>query len=1214
MFGSATAEVEASVITEGANPRLANGTPDVVHHQQQNGGTGAVAPILPAQATAAACDGACKKTGHGGWGYVIELADGRRLQGSGAEADTTNNRQELRAAIEALKALAELQQARPVELATDSRYVLHGLTRWLAGWKRNGWRTAEGGDVLNRDLWLALEAAAAAAPWVQLVWVKGHNGHPLNEAADKLASAAAEQLRSRYLDEKASEISASPTRGVDDYLRELIEGSGIAPDVATLNAAAFGPGTERHWEDEREQLIAHKRHKLQTEKLAGNGHVQSQAGHLDQSLISLRQTYRHLQAGGWRTLSNALPGLPAFNQWKPSQPRLAKDGRTVKYETPAGFPDNGGLLLPRVPDRIWQLICEQQSLPFPSDAIRAAGFWVWALATPSLQLVIVEGYKKALALLSCGVAAVALPGVTMGRRTAGGSERLIAELQLLAAGGRHWLICFDADRKAKTAAMVHSQAQKLANCLLKAACTASIARLQLPGELDKLGLDDLLVMAGPEAVLETLSLAKPFTRETVSIGARHFRQSDIPHPEVAPLVALRGGMGSNKTGAVADKGKLGIRMVSVTHRRALADQQGERLQLPVLREGELLGRTDVDRGFVVVLDSSHPGGSCHLKPSECKGKLLFIDEADAVLLHALTARTEIKRHRIEALENLCACIRAAAQVVIASAHLDERTIAAYEQMRGQRALLVRSTLQPAADRQLELQKGPSQLLAVLRRLCTAQQPVLVHTGSKELKSNWGPALLSELVLTWWPTASVLVMDRDTIRDPEHPASEAIKNPALLLAYDVVIATPVLETGFSIEDPAEHFKAVLAYSSGHLPTTAVVQSLGRLRSAAPRFVYVRSTGQKLANGATEAAFVREDRDKHAKDVLDLFMAGQRVPALGADAFYSWWAELIAQRNREAGFYEGRIKQLLQREGYIVRKDHGPSDTDLIQLRNQLHEGVIARDAETLAALPPTDPAELVALEQRQAVTAEERDRRDRGRITAQTGINDPTPEQVAVWRQHTPQTALLRDLLLRNPNARRLLHQQLLAKVCPSVGSFRPDLADHFRDLSLALYLSEQMKDRRALRSILYATPGAELTAELITAAQQHAQTHRRQWRERTSFDPGDAATGNVSALQFARSLLKVVGLELQVSKQRTGSRGNRTRSYVVVDPLAPLDRAAVEAHVLAQLQKPKTLANTGIGVQKSPIEEREQQQAPQREQARNTIQQLRLPTPVEVAA
>jgi len=997
------------------------------------------------------------------------------------------------------------------------------------------------------------------------------------------------------------------------WLSELVTCSGIAMDVALLNAAPFGPGTDRHWEDEREELIRHKRHKLETEKLSGNGHVQNQAGHLSASLLSLRKTYRHLAGGGWRTLSDELPGLPAFNQWKPAESRKAKDGRTVKYETPAGFPDGGGLLLPRVPDRVWRLICQQQDLPFPSDAVRAAGFWVWALATPGLKLTIVEGFKKALAAISCGVAAVALPGVTMGRRTDGGeSERLITELQLLAAGGRDWVICFDADRKPKTAAMVYSAAKSLATCLLKAACTVSIARLKLVDD-DKLGLDDLLVTLGEDAVLAALAKANPYRREGVSIGRRHFKASDIPQPEVAPLVALLGGMGSNKTGAVAEKGNYGIRMVSVTHRRALADQQGERLRLPVLREGELLGRTDVERGFVVVLDSSHPGGSCHLKPSECRGKLLFIDEADAVLLHALTAKTEIKRHRVQALENLCACIRTATQVVIASAHLDEATIAAYEQMRGQRALLVRSNLLPADGRDLRL-IGSSQLLKALEIHCKKRQPVLMHTGSKELTSKWGPALLELCVQKWWPDARVLVMDRDTIRDPEHPASEAIKNPALLLAYDVVIATPVLETGFSIEDPGEHFKAVLAYSSGHLPITAVVQSIGRLRSAAPRFVYVPFQGRKVANGAIDPAAVREDRDKQAKDVLDLFLAGQQVPALGADAFYRWWADLIARRNLAAENYRTQLSYLLLNEGYnmlgtVDAREKGLdqlSDTEIIKLRNAIGEKVLQQDGEMIAALPPTDPAELHALEQRQALTADERNRRDRGRISAQTGIAAPTPEQVIVWRGK-PQRALLRDLLLRNPKARRLLHQQLLDKVTPSIRTFRPDLTDHFRDLSLTLYLNEQIKQRRALRSIIYATPGTMLSADLLAAAQQHAQADRRQWRERMGFDPGDAEEEKVSPLQFARSLLAVVGLELHASKERKGSRDKRERSYVVSDPLAVLDRAAVEAHVLAQMQSPKTLANTGIGVQKFPIKERIKTDTGKRPPARNQISQLSLP-------
>ena len=105
---------------------------------------------------------------------------------SGAEADTTNNRMELRAAIEGLEALK-----RPcrVTVHTDSQYVKNGITQWLAGWKRNGWRTAGRSAVKNVDLWQRLDAAAEPHD-VKWTWVKGHSGNAGNERADELARAA----------------------------------------------------------------------------------------------------------------------------------------------------------------------------------------------------------------------------------------------------------------------------------------------------------------------------------------------------------------------------------------------------------------------------------------------------------------------------------------------------------------------------------------------------------------------------------------------------------------------------------------------------------------------------------------------------------------------------------------------------------------------------------------------------------------------------------------------------------------------------------------------------------------------------------------------------------------------------------------------------------------------------------------------------------------
>ncbi len=134
-----------------------------------------------------ATDGACKgNPGPGGWGALIRSGTHEK-ELSGGEPLTTNNRMELTAAIEALKALS-----RPcaVTLSTDSRYVMDGLTKWIHGWQRNGWRTADRKPVKNAELWQALLAAAEPHK-IDWKWVKGHAGHPDNERCDRLASDAA---------------------------------------------------------------------------------------------------------------------------------------------------------------------------------------------------------------------------------------------------------------------------------------------------------------------------------------------------------------------------------------------------------------------------------------------------------------------------------------------------------------------------------------------------------------------------------------------------------------------------------------------------------------------------------------------------------------------------------------------------------------------------------------------------------------------------------------------------------------------------------------------------------------------------------------------------------------------------------------------------------------------------------------------------------------
>jgi len=128
-------------------------------------------------------DGACSgNPGPGGWGAILRWR-GTEKELKGGELDTTNNRMELMAAISGLEAL---KRALPVRLHTDSQYVKNGITTWIHGWKRNGWRTSSKDPVKNADLWQRLEAAVSRHQ-VEFHWVKGHAGHPENERADQLA-------------------------------------------------------------------------------------------------------------------------------------------------------------------------------------------------------------------------------------------------------------------------------------------------------------------------------------------------------------------------------------------------------------------------------------------------------------------------------------------------------------------------------------------------------------------------------------------------------------------------------------------------------------------------------------------------------------------------------------------------------------------------------------------------------------------------------------------------------------------------------------------------------------------------------------------------------------------------------------------------------------------------------------------------------------------
>ncbi len=152
-------------------------------------------------------DGACQgNPGPGGWAAVLEYGAHKRELSGGLPA-TTNNRMELQGAIEAL---AVLKEPCEIDFFTDSEYVKNGVSEWLQGWKRNGWRTKSKKQVKNADLWRQLDSATARHQ-IKWHWLKGHAGHPANEQCDRLATAEIEKLRKKYTAAELKDLLAQFT-------------------------------------------------------------------------------------------------------------------------------------------------------------------------------------------------------------------------------------------------------------------------------------------------------------------------------------------------------------------------------------------------------------------------------------------------------------------------------------------------------------------------------------------------------------------------------------------------------------------------------------------------------------------------------------------------------------------------------------------------------------------------------------------------------------------------------------------------------------------------------------------------------------------------------------------------------------------------------------------------------------------------------------------
>jgi hypothetical protein len=974
--------------------------------------------------------------------------------------------------------------------------------------------------------------------------------------------------------------------------------------VAAANVASWGPGTDRHWENERAELLAHARLPILWGETSGKDKNGRYRRSLSGQLWHLDKRYRHLQEGGWRSLSDVLPGLEPFDQWKPNtaRPKGRRDaagrweplpGQAIKYEAPPGFPDGGGLLLPRVPDRCWALICKRQGLPFPDAAIRAAGFWLWAMATPKLQLLICEGWKKALAAVSAGWAAVALPGITMGRRVGadGSPPRLIAALQLLGAPKRPWLIAFDAERKPATAAKVGAAAGKLAQALRAAGGRPEIARLPLLPGHDKTGLDDLLAAAGPEALDRALADTGPrpvlpslprLADQTAPAGQWLADGAPFPGPEAAPLLVVQAAMGTGKTealaAALAPLAADGVPLLMPSHRRALGQAAAKRVGVPWCPAP---GSDERQEGAAGCWDSWCQGSGLRISGHGWSDGVLVLDEWAQICEHLLLSTgTTLAKRRGSVLRTAADQLPRMRQTVALDAQMPEWAVRLLERLTGRRAWLIRSEHRPMLGRPLHCHEGfktPQAAADAFRakwaELVADGRPFLCWTSAQKAGSKNAPQTLAELHRQRVPGARLLVIDSTT----KEAAAELAADPdGMAERFDAIYVSPSISSGISFQRwrPA----SVIALAGGRIAPEHAAQALARIRCPeVPAYLFAPERcpgdGLRVGSGATDPA----ELIRQLRAVTDPLL-GELERGDAEGAWLQAWAELGAHRNRQRFAYRATIAGLLEREGWELQAP-GPEPCPAAgalataELKAIAEAAQAAEDQALIDAPPLTDQEAAELAKRRRKLEPSEQAALDRHRLAAAWGLKGSAPSQALIDADRDGLLYRLRlGWLLSCPEALTLIpahDRAAVAALDPTGRPFAPDrlrVALAPRVAALQALGLPQLLERFAAGETIAANDPA------VVALHTTATAHRGQLAAAAGVSPGVKATGTL------RALLRACGWELQRAGRINARGADRDALTYRTQGLAlpeGVDAESLAAAWLAELQALAAVAPAG---------------------------------------
>ncbi len=640
-------------------------------------------------------------------------------------------------------------------------------------------------------------------------------------------------------------------------------------------------------------------------------------------------------------------GIDPLNHWqqmswgrfKPDAATPVMDkvkGKAAKYLSPSLGKGSSRLILLDVPSSVWQRVSTRYGIAISKQDYRQ-GFWNW-VCQHQVPVVLTEGEKKAGCLLTAGYAAIALPGIFGGYRREG--QQIIPELAVFTAQPRDFYICFDYEARSSVVQQIDLAMTKLGSLLTRVQGHVKITTLPGPQK----GVDDFVVSQGIEAFDELIANSIAFDSwqagqawrlsyaSTVKLDQPYLGDIDYP---TAGLVCIKSPKGTGKTTAlrslITTAQETDRKVLVITHRIQLGKAICQNLGLPWITEVKS-GNVAAIAGVGLCIDSLHPLSQAKFEPTDWEGAIVILDEIEQVLWHALNSATcyNSRVRILETLKDLVKTVLSTGGLIVAQdADLSDISIEYLLTLAEKPIepwLLVNDwKIDRTASTYIYDTKNPASLLLRLEQVLD-QGAVYVCLDSQKVKGRWSSRNLETYLSDRFPEKRVLRIDSETVVDTTHPAYGIAKDiNAVVKNYDIVLATPTIGTGVSI-DILDHFAGVFGIFNGVTSDSESRQALARVRDCVPRYVWASHYGLgKIGNGS---CYYRDIAASTTKSVKYNIMLLQQVDFdldRGSDPLaLRTWSKLAARVNLSLTRYRREMQLGLQREGHaltIVTDDAG-----------------------------------------------------------------------------------------------------------------------------------------------------------------------------------------------------------------------------------------------------------------------------------------------------